>query len=71
MRTKLEPCPFCRGDVIEESVCGVRMFRCLECGALVSFDTPYYNSNPEKTFEAWNRREKEYTKQDYFEKEGY
>ena len=56
MSEHLKPCPFCGADVIEEIVWGLRMFRCPECGALVSFDTPYYNSNPEKTFEAWNRR---------------
>lgn len=52
----LKPCPFCGGEVFAERVWGLKMFRCPECGALVSFDTPYYNNNPEKTDEAWNRR---------------
>lgn len=54
---ELKPCPFCGGRVkVVIGFGGLHFFKCRGCGAVVSFDTDYYNKNKSKAKEAWNRR---------------
>ena len=54
---RLRECPFCGGTVRRvRGFGGLNFFKCLYCGAVVSFDNDYYNRNPDKAIEAWNRR---------------
>ena len=54
---KLKPCPFCGGKIkVHIGIGMLRFYSCEKCGAVVSFNTDYYNYNPHKTDEAWNRR---------------
>jgi ssDNA-binding Zn-finger/Zn-ribbon topoisomerase 1 len=56
----LKPCPFCGSPVRRiRGVAGLNFFKCTnfgKCGAVVSFDNDYYNSNPEQAYKAYNSR---------------
>jgi len=53
----LKPCPFCGGEVKRvRGFRGLNFFKCKKCGVVVSFDNDFYNENPDKAIEAWNRR---------------
>ena len=63
METKkidLKPCPFCGKSVNRvRGWGGLNFFKCTnrsECGAVMSFDNDYFNQNPEKAINAYNRR---------------
>lgn len=55
---KVKSCPFCGGKIIViKSPIGILLFKCRQCGCIVSFGNDHYNSHPEKAIEAFNRRE--------------
>lgn len=55
-KPKLKPCPFCGKQAKRtRGFYGLNFFKCV-CGAVVSFDNDFYNNNPDKAIDAWNRR---------------
>ena len=59
----LRDCPFCGKPVIRvRGVAGLNFFKCTNrnvCGAVMSFDNDYYNSNTEEAYKQFNRRANE------------
>ena len=64
----LKPCPFCGKPVKRvRGYAGLNFFKCInfgECGAVMSFDNDYYNSNPEEAYRAYNNRVNERNEND-------
>ena len=56
----IKPCPFCGSPVRRvRGFAGLNFFKCGNtngCGAVMSFDNDYFNRNPEKAINAYNRR---------------
>ena len=55
----IKPCPFCGGKVQVDhgdSNAPFLFFRCLKCGAVVSFANEECDAQPELAKNAWNRR---------------
>jgi Lar family restriction alleviation protein len=57
MQNELKPCPFCGGKVKRIiGYKGLNFFKCIKCGAVMSFDNDYYNTHKNEAIEAYNRR---------------
>ena len=56
-RGELLTCAFCKGDVRRViGFGGLNFFKCIKCGAVVSFDNDYYNTHKNEAITAWNTR---------------
>mgnify|MGYP004551981749 FL=1 len=59
MSKRLEPCPFCGGNVYAtHGMIGAELvfIKCKKCGAVMSFDNAECNSDPIKAIDYFNRR---------------